>query len=159
MCGVILVTTSAFPDSIVSPLKMFALRLPKTCHGAKQQQLAELYAAKVGIFKSAQFSPPGRRLALISDSTSSILTLLKFSTKARHFCRGRILRQIARKTVACSMSFSLGFVRSKVMPADIPSRFSDPVVGGVPDDLLLQCSESLSGVIWSREELVRMSSK
>jgi len=73
------------------------------------QQTIELYAVKLAVKKSISL---GLHLAslgtvndcscfLISDSTSSLHSILKLSTKAKFNVRGKVLRQISASIASC----------------------------------------------------------
>jgi hypothetical protein len=133
--------------------RLFSLRLPACCRGMRRQQLAELYACKVGLYKAAIFAPVDVQFCLISDSTSSLFALLKFSSKARHVRRGKILRQIARKVARHNMHTALGFIRSKDNPADESSCAKDVWIGQPSKSQISACLDSLSKVCWCRHDL------
>jgi len=98
------------------------------------QQTIELYAVKLAVKKSISL---GLHLAslgtvndcscfLISDSTSSLHSILKLSTKAKFNVRGKVLRQISASIASChphSFCAIIGYIRSSMNPADIPSRW------------------------------------
>jgi len=86
------------------------------------QQLAELYSCKVGIGKAGLLGVASEVL-LVSDSKSSLHTLLKLSCRARATDRGHVLRQVSVLLLRYQVAAHLAYVKSGLNPADIPSRW------------------------------------
>ena len=143
-----------FAIILISPTlsRVFALRLPPRFHGHKRQQAAELYACKAAVTKCSLFLPESSQVKLISDSVSSIFTLVKFSTKARHTLRGRLLRQVSKLVSQCRFRFFMGFIRSAANPADAPSRCLTNFNGPPSRACINQCNKALPLVVWSHQE-------
>ena len=110
--------------------------------------MAELYALKFAISKFYTMFPCSANPALVSDSTSSISTLLKFSCKAKHTLRGKVLRQISSIVSKHQVCFKLGFLPSKLMPADVPSRMSQSVRAECPLEMRAACAHATPLVHW-----------
>jgi len=132
---------------------VWSVSLPSAFHSAKFQQFAELYAIKFAISKVVSLFPDLSDLFLVSDSTSAIATFMKFSVKARHTRRGKVLRQVASLISKSPFRCSFGFVRSKMNPADLPSRSSDSGCFDLSPDVSALCLHSLSHILWDKSLL------
>jgi len=130
---------------------MFSFNLPAVL----SQQGAELYVTKMPIQMVAGLPLPvhgfKHSYLLVSDNTSALFSLLKMSTKVKFKQRGKILRQVSTACANSKLSFLLGWVGSKLNPADGPSRISaaGEISGQLDSHLLSLCRPALEQVCFN----------